>query len=131
MAFGHGLDADFYFSGNEISDYIRELDVSFERDLAEMAHLGQDWQESLVGIRRLNASVDGDYDSVLDGYVWTAFDGSVATSCTYYPEGSGTGVKYEFDVRVPSFSPGPAGTDDAVRYSFDMVVDGSVTRSTV
>lgn len=129
MAFGHGLNADFYFSGSDISGYLSELDANFEREMAEMAHLGDSWKSNLAGLRVGSFSASGDYDTTLDAAVWTAFDSNTATACIYYPEGTGAGIKYTFDAFVSSFKPGPANTSDAVKYSFELTMTGAVTRS--
>jgi hypothetical protein len=129
MSFGHGLNADFYFSGSDISAYLTEVDPNFEREMAEMAHLGDTWKSNLAGLRVGSFSASGDYDVTLDAAVWTAFDSNTATACIYYPEGTGTGIKYTFDAFVSSFKPGPANTSDAVKYSFELTMTGNVTRS--
>ena len=129
MAFSHGLNADLYVSGTNIAEYIMEIDPSFEREVAEIAHLGESWKANLPGLRVGSFSVSGDYDGTFDGIVWTAFDSSTATSCIYYPTGTGTTPSYTFGAFVTSLKPGPAGTGDAVKYSFDMVCTGTVTRS--
>ena len=69
-------------------------------------------------------------DDTLDDLVWTAFDAQTATSCVYYPTGTGTTPSYTFAAFVPSFKPGPAGTGDALKYSFDLACSGTVTRAT-
>lgn len=129
MAFAHGLSADLYFSASDISSYLVEVDPSFEREIAEMAHLGDSWKTGLGGLKFGSCSASGDYDSTLDTAIWTAYGHTVATACIYYPEGTGSGYKYEFSAWVSSFKPGPASTGGAVKYSFDLVIDGTVTRS--
>jgi len=129
MAFGHGLDADFYMSTTEITSYLTEIDPGFEREMAEMGHLGDSWKSSLPGLRIGSFSASGNYDSALDDVVWAAFDASTHTACIYYPEGTGSGDKFEFNAFVSSLKPGPAGASDAIQYSFDLVVSGTVTRS--
>jgi len=129
MAFGHGLNADFYMSTTAITGYLSELDPGFEREMAEMAHLGESWKSSLPGLRVGSFSASGDYDSALDTIVWTAFDASTHTACIYYPEGTGTGIEFTFNAFVSSLKPGPASTGDAIKYSFDLVISGTVTRS--
>jgi len=130
MAFIHGLTADFYFSASDISSYLTELDPSFEREMAELAHLGDSWKTNLGGLRVGSFSVSGDYDVTLDTAVWTAFDHTTHTACIYYPAGSGTSPEFTFNAWVNSFKPGPASTGDAIKYSFDLTISGTVTRST-
>jgi hypothetical protein len=129
MAFTHGLDADFYFSGTDISEYLTEVDPSFERELAEMGHLGESWKSSIAGLRAASFSLSGDYDNTFDDLIWSGYDATSSTACIYYPEGSGTGDGYTFGAWVSSFKPGPASASDVVKYSFDLVVTGTVTRS--
>ena len=129
MAFSHGLGADFYFSGSDISSYLSDLDPSFERELAEIAHLGDSWKTNLAGLRAGSFAVSGDFDPTLDAAVWTAFDAAAATACIYYPTGTGTTPSYTFSAWVSSFNPGPAGTGDAVKYSFELTISGTVTRT--
>jgi hypothetical protein len=129
MAFSHGLKAEIWLSGTNLKAYITEIDPSFEREMAEMAHLGDPWKTQLPGLRVASFSVAGDFDPELDALVWAMYDGDVATQGVYYPSGSGTTPAYAFQAFVPSFKPGPAGTSDAVKYSFDLACSGTVTRT--
>ncbi|MFH1485037.1 MAG: hypothetical protein ABIH46_03115 [Chloroflexota bacterium] len=129
MAFVHGLDADFYFTGTNIAQYLTEIEPSFERELAEMGHLGESWKSSLAGLRMGSFSVSGDYDNTLDDLVWAAFDASTSTVCVFYPEGTGAGDKFDFRAWVSSFTPGSASASDVAKYSFDLTITGTVTRS--
>ena len=129
MAFTHGLDADLYISGTDVSGYLTEVDPSFEREMAEMGHLGDSWKSNLAGLRVGSFSVSGDYDNTLDDLIWTAYDHTTSTTCIYFPEGTGSGDKYEFSAWVSSFKPGPASSGDAVKYSFELTLSGTVTRS--
>ena len=131
MAFGHGIDADFDFSGSSIKAYIESIDPTFDREIADIRTLGQAWVQRLAGHKVASVSVSGAYDATLDNTVWTAWDGDVAVAWVYYPQGNSSGkVKFSGNCRVTSFKPGAAGAD-AVRYSFDIVSDGAIARGTV
>jgi len=131
MAFGHGIDADFELAGVSILDYIESIDPTFEREIADLRILGSAWVQRLAGHKMASISVSGDYDPTLDDAVWSAWDGDSAVAWAYYPQGNSSGkVKFSGNCRITSFRPGPAGAD-AVKYSFDIVSDGSITRGTV
>lgn len=132
MAFGHGLAADFTLATVSIKAYISEIDPSFEREMAEYAHLGDEWKSNMSGLRMGSVSITGDFDPTLDAAVWTAFDGETAVAWEYFPQGdTATKVVYSGNCRISSYKPGPASTSDMVKASFDMVCDGDVTRDTV
>lgn len=132
MAFKHGTYAEFTLGAVDISDYIEGIDISFDRDTADIRTLGGSWGTSLPGVKSVSGSIDGVFDPTLDAAVFAAWTGDTAVAFVYYPQGNTSGlIKYSGTCRISRYAPGPAGSGDAVKASFDFASEGEVLRATV
>jgi len=135
MAFSHGIDADFWIdvSGSlaDMTAYLENLSPEFTRELAEIKALGTTYVQRLAGIRMFSMSGDGKFDPTLDAAIYAAWNGDSAVTWQYYPQGKSNGnIYYYGECRVERYSPGPASSGDGVGFSFTLVNDGAVTRTT-
>jgi len=90
MPFRHGTEAKFYFHILDFSDYVEEVDPSFERDMAEYAPLSASWKSNLAGLRTCTISLAGLHDSSEDkiqDVAWSVFDGNADRIFAYLPDG--------------------------------------------
>lgn len=132
MVFRHGLTAKFYYDQTDFSDYIDEVDPSFERAMAEYAVLGQDWGLSLPGIRSVVVAVSGlsDRDN-FDEKAWNVFDGSTERMWAYLPDGDTVGnTAYMASSRINTFDHA-VSTDDVIRAPVGVVGSDRADRGEV
>ena len=90
MAFRHGTNARVYYHTLDFSDYVEEVDIGFERDLAEFAPLSASWKQNLPGLRTCTISFAGLHDSSEDAIqdvAWGIFDGDTNAVFAYLPDG--------------------------------------------
>ena len=133
MAFVHGKDADLEIqdSGSTyrlFSNYISGANLSREVDTAEVTNLASGAKEYIAGLADGTISVEGFFDSVVDGYI----TGIIGTTkgAYYYPEGKSTGkARKACSVIVTSYET-DAAVDGAVAISLELQVTGPITDGT-
>ncbi|MFH1485772.1 MAG: hypothetical protein ABIH46_06855 [Chloroflexota bacterium] len=131
MAHAHGTDAVFSMASTTLTDYLDSIDPTFDRELAEMRHLGASYVTGLAGLRMGSFSISGDFDPTFDSAIYTAWNASTRSTWTYSPQGTQSAdVKYTGYCWVRSYKPGPAGSGDVVKASFDLAATSTISRTT-
>lgn len=90
MAHRHGTTARFYYHTLDFSDYVEEVDPSFEREMAEHAVLSDTWKRNLPGLRTFGVSLGGIYDSsagAIDPTAWAMFGENTQRPFAWLPDG--------------------------------------------
>lgn len=133
--FTHGSRAVFKLhDGTQLRDLSSagttcSLDIS--RDTAETTAFGNSSKTYIPGLRDATASIEGNRDATIEGYVYNSFISDTAVAFEYYPEGEGTGKIYYTGDCILTTGPGPSSdVGDANKWSAEMQVSGDVTRST-
>ena len=133
MAFTHGKDSVFKLdnaSGSltDISTYVNNVDFPETADVSETTTLGADNKTYIAGLKDATISLSGLWDATADAIFGAVVGQSATLSYEYSPEGTASGkVKYTGEAILTSYAiSSPVG--DAVGYSADLQVSGSVTR---
>lgn len=129
MAFGHGIDAVFKLNGTDISDYVTGIDPTFSRALAEIKVIGSHFVQQLYGHMMMQIAGEAIFDPALDAILWNAITGSAAITWEHSPQGTGVGKPcYSGSCMISEYKPG-AVSDDAVKQGFQLVSDGTISRT--
>jgi predicted secreted protein len=124
MAFGHGIGADFTLAGSSVKDYVESIDATFEREIADIKTLGTVYVQRLAGHKMGSFALSGAFDPTVDAAVYNAWNGDTTVAWTFLPQST---VTYSGNCRVTNYTIS-AGAD-AVRISFDLVSDGTISRA--
>jgi len=135
MAFTHGKDSVFKLDNSggsltDISTYVNNVDFPETADVSETTTLGADNKTYIAGLKDATISLSGLWDATADAIFGAVVGQSATLSYEYSPEGTASGkVKYTGEAILTSYAiSSPVG--DAVGYSADLQVSGSVTRGT-
>ena len=133
MAFTHGKDSVFKLDNSggsltDISTYVNNVDFPETADVSETTTLGADNKTYIAGLKDATISLSGLWDATADAIFGAVVGQSATLSYEYSPEGTASGkVKYTGEAILTSYAiSSPVG--DAVGYSADLQVSGSVTR---
>lgn len=138
LAFQHGKSAGFAIQDasttyRNITQYVNSVEFSREAETAEVTTFNSTnfTKAYIAGLKDATASIEGKWDPTIDGYL----DGILGEKkqLRYFPATTDKTdtqfIQYKMDGICTSYSP-PASVDDAVTYSAEFQVTGSVTRST-
>jgi len=129
MSFDHGSKAVFKLGGQDYSQYLEEVDPSFDREMAEMRHLGKKSVERLAGMRMGSINLSGDFDPILDQALYDAWNSDSPVAWEYYPQGLLAGApKYSGNCWISNYKPGPAASNGVGKVSATLQSDGDITR---
>jgi len=135
MAFGHGVNARFYFDVLDFSNYIENIDPTFIRRLAEIKTLGVAYGQSVAGHMSGTIALAGVYDGAAEGpdeVAWGIFQASAGTPrvFAYVPQIPALdGIAYcgTANVGTDQITAG----DDAVRMPVALVASDDVDRAII
>lgn len=121
----------------DLSRFLNSQDLSITADNADTSGFGQDWKTALPGMKAGAVKFSGisglgsnETDEVLYNLVGGGVNGTACPAFVWAPAGTATGaVKYSGSGWVMSFSE-TAALADAVKFSADFTVEGSVVRGT-
>lgn len=131
--FRHGKNTVFKIddSGGTLRDISNVLNsVSFPREVEtlETTSFGSTSRSYVVGFADATISVEGSYDSTVDGYLAGVVGTEASLSFEYGPEGStSTQVKYTGECFLTSYEVS-GGVGDIVSFSAEFQVTGAITK---
>lgn len=137
MAFRHGTTARIHWRYLRMSGYASEIDIGFERDMAEAAVLTDTWKTHKGGLKFCVLSIQGAYHPggarPTDGYPWASMAQTAATRnvFAYLPDGDTLGnVAYMGRDRASAFSV-PSNPNDVIRVPIATIGSEDCTRGVV
>jgi hypothetical protein len=122
MAFASGNVATIVVDGNDISQYVSNVSVSYERDTQDLPRLGGNAVARLVGPYAVSISGEGWYDpavdTILDALITAANPTGFTVTVTGQPTGgttrTGTFLLASYEPEFPADDPG--------QFSFELVL---------
>jgi hypothetical protein len=129
---GKGIFVGLAVSGavaptTNLSSYCNKVDWPRTADTAETSVFGLSDKTHLPGLKGGNVSIEGVWDTTLDGILEPKL--GTIISLFYAPGGSGT-TGYYADAIMTAYNP-PGSLNDAVKWSASFLITGPVTRATV
>lgn len=126
MAFAGGDQATFTYNGQDLSDFISSVSMEIKRDIKDLPLIGGNAVSKSVGPYSATISIEGFFDSAVDGALAPLMLATVPTTHTfsYVPQGTGTtysGAGYLATYKVDT--PG----DDTGKWNAEIAVAGTVT----
>lgn len=125
MAFNHGIKATLSVAGTALAGTLKSANADFQRDLAELALMGEDSKLRLPGLRDCSFTADGAFDPTIDAALWAAYDGEVAVAVVFSPNGT---VTYTANAFISSYKLAASSTSEAT-YNVALSGDGDVARA--
>lgn len=135
MAFVHGKSAVFKLDNSggtltDISAYCEEVSLPRSIETAETTTFGSTAKSYITGLTDATISVSGKWDATVDAHLAAILGQAATLTFEVGPAGSGTGnIKYTGECIATSFEVG-ASVGDAVTFSLELQVTGSITRTT-
>lgn len=135
MAFVHGKNTVFSIQDSantlrNISAFLNSVSFSQEAGTAEVTTFGKASKDYLAGLKDATISIEGSWDSVVDGYLNGILGFATLRTFEYGPEGSTTGkIKYSGSGILTSYEP-DSPLDDAATFSSEFQISGTITRGT-
>lgn len=135
MAFVHGKSTTFTIqdsSGTErdISAFCTSVTFSQEGETSEVTVFTKSSKDYLAGLKDATVSIEGKYDSVVDGYLNGILGHATLKTFKFGPEGNATGkIQYTGSCICTSFE-ADSPLDDAAGFSSEFQVSGAITRTT-
>lgn len=138
MSFAHGHKAGFSVKDatttwRNISQYLNSVDFPRTADTAEVTTFNTSTSSKayVPGNKDATLSLEGKWDPTVDGYLSGILGKQRAF--TYYPNTTSSVntnfVRYSGNAICTAYNP-PASVDDAVSFSAEFQVTGTITRST-
>ena len=113
---GHGKDTYFEVNGNDVSESFTGAKLNRTKDKVELTCFGQDDKTYKSGVKGCTISLDGYFDTIVNGYLKVAYNTDESTY-VYGPLGNAVGM--------PKFS----GSIVVDNYDISGQVDGAVAAS--
>lgn len=132
--FEHGKGSVFKIDDSggtprDISNVLNSVSFPREVEATETTAFGDNARTYIVGLSNSTVSIEGMFDSTVDGYL-AGIVGGAAGTLEYGPMGStASDIKYTGEAILTSYEVS-AGVGDAVTFSAEFQVTGAVTRGT-
>lgn len=136
MAFGHGINARYYYNALDWSAFIEEADPGLERATSEVKPLSVDWVQQVQGHRRMTIGLKGIYaedyanGGAIEDNAWDAFDDGVAHVFAYLPQGDAAG-RYGYCGKSNLGSVSITVGDDAVKMPVSAISSNQYDRCVI
>lgn len=125
MAPTHGLKATLSLGSTPIEGTLDSVSMDLAREMAEARHLGDTSVIRLPGLRSCTFTAEGEFDSVIDAKLWTAYNGDTPVKVQFSPDGVTT---YTVDVFVSNYSL-RAASNAMSRLTVNLTSTGDVARA--
>jgi hypothetical protein len=128
-------DYTISFNSVDLTDHCTSISVDFDAAELPTTAFGQDWMESITGLKsgNLTAAFNQDFaSSSVDATLWAAFSAGVAVPVIAKPTSgavSATNPSFTFNVLVTAYSPIGAGVGDLASTSPSFKITGAATRN--
>jgi hypothetical protein len=135
MAFVHGKGTSFKLdiaagTLTDITSYLTSVSMPRSMETGETTVFGQSAKTYIVGLTDATISFEGNWDSVVDGYLAGVVGQSATLSFEYGPAGTAVGaIKYTGEGILTSYETSN-GIGDVVTFSAELQVSGAITRGT-
>jgi len=133
--FRHGKNTVFKIDDSggtlrTISDVLNSVSFPREVETLETTSFGSSSRSYVVGFADATISIEGSFDSTVDGYLAGAVGHESSLSFEFGPEGStSTFVKYTGECFLTSYEVS-GGVGDIVSFSAEFQVTGAITKGT-
>lgn len=115
---------------NDITNYCSEIVPTYNGQRLDTTTMGNTSRQFIRGFLENGYQVRGVWDTTIDGIMMGLMTAGTAGPIRYAPSGSASGlVKHDGTATLISYSP-PSNVNEAVTWSAEFAVNGSVTRST-
>jgi hypothetical protein len=125
MVFNHGMAATLSVAGTALAGTLKSGGMDLQRELAELALMGEGSKLRLPGLRDCSFTADGAYDPTVDAALFAAYDGTVAVAVIFSPNGT---VTFTANALISSYKM-TVDSKGAASYSLALSGAGDVARA--
>ena len=130
-------DALVSIGGTDLSDHVREVRISYEREIQDKSAMGTAARQKKAGLENWTATIafNQDYDAgSVDATIWAAAKGSASVAVIFRPDKTaGVGVNnpnYTGTAWVSNYDPLAGAVGDLAEAPITLEGDGLLSRAT-